>query len=130
MSASQENMVGAIFMVVLAAVGVARTVTSKPFHVPGPAADAQRHSIYEEGAEKEPGERQGAARRFRYSPWSQDDDFHNQESKRVKNFAKNHDVTVTSLLEGLDDGMRQHWPTPTPGLPNPRVQPCRPRLMY
>jgi hypothetical protein len=107
-----------------------RASTSHPFHVPGPATPAQTHQVYAEAVEKEPGERADASRRFRGSPWSADDDFHSKETKRVKDFAKGHDVTVASLLNGLDEGMRQHWPTASNNVPNPKVMPCRPRLVY
>jgi len=107
-----------------------RAGTSRPFHLPGPASSAQAHLIYSEGAVKEPGERQEAARNFRGSPWSQDDDFHAKEKNRVKDYAKGHDLTVQSLLDGLDEGMRDHWLTPSNEQPNPKVMPCRPRLIY
>jgi len=107
-----------------------RVATSHPFHLPGSATSAQAHQVYSDGAEKEPGERQDAARRFRGSPRSQDDDFHYKESRRVKDFARNRDVSVTSLLNGLDEGMRRHWSTSSSNVPNPKVMPCRPRLIY
>jgi hypothetical protein len=107
-----------------------RVGTSRPARVSPPATRAQVQELYSDIADKEPAERADSARRFRASPWSQDDDFHAKEMKRAKDFAKGHNVTITSVLDGLDRGMREHWPTPTSNVPNPKVMPCRPRLMY
>jgi hypothetical protein len=104
--------------------------SAAPSRVTGPASRAQCQQLYAEAAEREPGERQDAARRFRGSLWSQDDDFHFKEAKRVKDFAKSRHASITSLLDALDEGMHQDWPVPSNNLPNPKVMPCRPRLIY
>jgi hypothetical protein len=118
-------MIGAALFTAVVRAGLAR-----PAHVPRDATPVQTLELYTEDTEKEPGDRQDSARRFRGSPWSQDDDFHSKEMKRVKGFAKSHSVSVESLLDGLDEGMRQRWATPSENVPNPKVMPCRPRLIY
>ncbi len=130
MPTPREDLVGSCLIGAIILAALVRTVTSRPFHVPGPATAAQAHQIYVDGVENEVEERADSARRFRGSPWSQDDDFHNKEMKRAKNVAKTHDVSMTSLLDAIDRGMRQHWSTPSGTVPNPKVMPCRPRLSY
>lgn len=90
----------------------------------------QAHTIYAEAVAREPEERLKAEGEFRGSPWSQDDDFHNKESKQAKDYAKSHKVNVGGVLDAVDEGMRAHWATPTNNVPNPKVMPCRPRLSY
>jgi hypothetical protein len=124
------NLVSSILIGATIFAGLVRASTSRPFHVAGPASVALAHQLYGEAVEREPGERQEAARRFRGSPWSQDDDFHSKEMKHVKGTAKSKDVSITSLLDALDQGMHQGWPTEAKNLPNPKVMPCRPRLSY
>jgi len=125
-----EDIIGAC--VVAAAVGVAlvRVATSGPSHIPHIASASLGYELYVEDADKEPGDRRDSSRRFRGSPWSADDDFHFKESKRVKGLAKNRDVTMTSLLDWLDRGIHQSWPTLSNNVVNPKVMPCRPRLNY
>jgi len=110
--------------------GLFLAAPSRVSHVAKPASPMQRQQLYAEAAEKEPEERQDAARRFRGSLWSQDDDFHFKEAKRVKEFAKRRAVSVTSLLDALDEGMHEDWPVAAKNPPNPKVMPCRPRLTY
>ena len=99
-------------------------------HVTGPCSLAQGQQLYADLADREPAERQDAARRFRGSVWSQDDDFHFKEMKRVKDYAKSRRVSIASLLDALDQGMHEDWPVPSKNVPNPKVMPCRPRLIY
>jgi hypothetical protein len=114
----------------MAALVMTVAATSRPVHVPGPASPARLHELYDTNVAKEPSERQDSARSFRGSPWSQDDDFHGKETNRVKDFAKVHDVSISSLLDGIDTGMREKWATPSNNVPRPTVMPCRPRLTY
>jgi hypothetical protein len=122
---TSQLLVGGAILAALVLVG-----TSRPAHRAGPVSPVQGQRVYSDGADREPVERQDASRRFRDSPWSQDDDFHSKEMKRVKEYAKVHDVSISSLLDALDDGMHQDWPTKARTPPNPKVMPCRPRLMY
>jgi hypothetical protein len=125
-----RDVVGLLFAGGAACLAMVVAMESRPFHEPGAVSMARAKEFYADGADREPGERQEAARHFRASPWSQDDDFHGKEAARVRNFAKAHDVNPSSLLFALDEGMREHWPTPSNKVPDPKVKPCRPRLIY
>ena len=109
---------------------VVRAATSRPARLSGPATPQQARQAYSDDVDNEPHERQEAAKRFRASPWSQDDEFHSRENKRLKEFAKFQSISVTSLLDAIDEGMHENWPTPSHNVPNPKVMPCRPRLIY
>jgi hypothetical protein len=128
MAESLKTYVGAMIASAAVCAAVART-TPHPLSRK-PVTMDQAHEVYAESSEKEPGQRAHAAGEFRGFPWSQDDDFHHQESKLAKDYAKAHHVSVESVLVALDEGMRSGWPTPNGTVPNPKVMPCRPRLTY
>jgi len=89
----------------------------------------QAQEFYSHAADAEVGARKAAAGKFRGRPWSQDDEFHSREAKFVRDYSKSHRIPVASLLETLDRGMHEKWPTP--GMPpDPTIVPCRPRLTY
>jgi hypothetical protein len=125
-----RDLTGLLIATGTACLAVVVAARSRPFHQPGAVSIARGEQFYADGADQEPIEREEAAKSFRASPWSQDDDFHSKEAGRVKDFAKAHDVTPSSLLFALDEGMRHHWPTRSNKAPDPKVQPCRPRLIY
>ena len=94
-----------------------------------PLKEEDAQEFYAEAAEAEVVARENAAARFRGSPWSQDDEFHNKEATFVRDYSKKHRIPVASLLEVLDRGMHEKWST-VGASPDPRVIPCRPRLTY
>ncbi len=92
--------------------------------------DGPAHDVYAAAAEAEVKARGESSGRFRGSPWSQDDDFHNREGKFIRSYSKSHGLAMSSVIDALDRGMRAHWPTPN-GVPlDQKVIPCRPRLSY
>ncbi len=93
-------------------------------------APADAHDFYSAAAEAEVEARKKAVGRFRGSPWSRDDDFHNKEAKFIRAYAKSHKVTIAGLIDVLDRGMRESWPTPPNATPDQKILPCRPRLNY
>lgn len=102
-----------------------------PKIAPDPEADdATRRSVYYSASSEEPSLRTSAAKSFPTDPWSQDDDFHNQEFRRIQNFASADKMSVGSLLAALDEGMRARWPHSPSSNPRPTVPPCRPRPIY
>jgi hypothetical protein len=84
--------------------------------------------VYGLVAREEPAMRTAAAHAFPSEPWSQDDDFHGQERKKLRGFAGQRQLRVEEVLRAVDDGMHAGWPAAT--IPNPRARPCRPRLDY
>lgn len=98
---------------------------------PDPEADeALQKSAYFSVASDEPSLRKSAAKSFPTDPWSQDDDFHNQEFRRAQSLATSNKVSVGSILRGLDEGMRSRWPHATYATQRTTVPPCRPRPIY
>jgi len=90
----------------------------------------QARAFYAEAAEREVGERVAALERFRSSEWSQQDDFHAHEASLIRDYARTHKMPVLGVLQALDRGMREKWPTPNGAAPQERIIPCRPRLTY
>jgi hypothetical protein len=130
MPVARPNSTSAYVVAACILVALVRASVGRVPHPTGAATPDQERELFAEETDAEPFDRQDAARRFRGSPWSQDDDFHAKEMKRVKDFAKTHSVSISSLLDGLDEGMHKKWPTPAARTPNPKVMPCRPRLIY
>ena len=92
--------------------------------------EATRKKVWYSVSSEEPSMRKSAAKGFPTDPWSQDDDFHNQEFRRVQNFASSDKVSVGSLLSAIDEGMRARWPRSPLSNPRATVPPCRPRPIY
>ena len=112
----------------VAAVALASFAPQLP---PNPEAkDETRKNVWYSIASEEPAMRKSAAKGFPTDPWSQDDDFHNQEFRRVQNSASVEKVSVGSLLSAMDEGMRSRWPHSPLSNPRPTVPPCRPRPIY
>ncbi len=95
---------------------------------PLPLAAAQE--LYVAAAEAEVLERKKAIGRFRGSPWSQDDEFHNKEAKFLRGEARARRLPLPVLIDNLDRGMHEGWPTGEAPAPDQTVLPCRPRLNY
>jgi len=96
---------------------------------PGSRLDEEgAHEIFQIIAHEEPGMRATAAHAFPGDVWSQDDDFHALERKKVRSFAAEHDVPIADVVRAVDDGMREGW-SPR-GVLSAKVPPCRPRLDY
>jgi hypothetical protein len=130
MRASRRELVGSLVIGGAVFAATLRSGIARRHGTPATATPDEAHAFYWASAAKEPEERREAARHFRGSPWSQDDDFHHKEMDRVKDNAGGRALSVSSKLEALDEGMRSGWPTPDDQHPTPKVKPCRPRLTY
>jgi hypothetical protein len=125
-----KNGVGSAILVAacLAAILRSRPRGAIPRLHPLPIAAAQE--LYADAAEAEVLARQKAIGRFRGSPWSQDDEFHNKEAKLLRGEAMTRRVPLPVLIDNLDRGMHEGWPTGAAPAPDQTVLPCRPRLNY
>jgi hypothetical protein len=112
------------------AVGLGRALTANvPSQFP-PADDAQRHEVFRYVASDEAAERREAAKTFPTDLWSRDDDFHQREQARTRDWARSHRVRFEEALSAVDQGLREHWPSGSPTPPVVTVPPCRPRAIY
>ena len=130
LGASKQTLAGAAVTVGVAA---AALVHSMPPRAPDefravPTREAQ--VFYVAAAEAEVSTRKKAEGRFRGSPWSRDDDFHNKEAKFIRTYAKAHRFTIAGLVDAEGRAMHEGWATPPGAIPDQKVLPCRPRLTY
>ena len=95
---------------------------------PEASFDVQKRVFYTLASE-EASMRQGAATSFPTDPWSQDDDFHNRELRRLQGLALG-ESSVSANLRAVDDGARERWPRPLESTLEQTVPPCRPRPIY
>ncbi len=118
--------------VVLAVIGTAILHSRPPGAIPRlrVLAVASAQAFYAAAAKAEVDERKKGQGKFRGSAWSQDDDFHYAEAQFMRSYAKSHKMPMGSLLDALDRGMRDRWPTDDSPPPDQKVPPCRPRLSY
>ena len=116
---------------VLGAASLVALVVTLHAKAPPPAAEADektRRDAFRTIAYDEPPARGKAAHQFPGDIWSQDDDYHGQESKKMRSYAGEHQVRLDDVVRAVDEGMKNGW-TPR-GLMKPGVPPCRPRLDY
>jgi len=112
------------------AVGLGRALTARVPPQRGVADEAQRREAFRHVASDEAAERHEAAKVFPTDLWSRDDDFHQREQQRAREWAGSHSVRVGDALSAIDEGLRERWPT---GASKPlvaTVPPCRPRAIY
>lgn len=95
-----------------------------------PLPDEAAQEFYLAAVEAEVESRKSAAGRFQGSVWSQDDEVHNREARFLGTYGRTHRLSTASLVDALDRGMHEHWPTPGVAPPDQKVRPCRPRLTY
>lgn len=112
------------------AIGLALYESGRPPRRMASASQEQARDFYFHAIDKESDERHAGVKKFRSSPWSQADEFHNKEASFVREYARTHHVAVSSIVLALDRGMHENWPTPPDKTPDPTVLPCRPRLSY
>ncbi len=119
-----------------AAVSLSAACAAVLHSAPGPVQEfrtvpvREARAFYIAAAENEVLTRKRAEGRFRGSPWSQDDEFHNKEAKFIRNYGKSHRLSVAALVDAEGRGMHEGWPTPAGAVPEQKVLPCRPRLTY
>jgi hypothetical protein len=106
------------------------TITAPKVSAAAPATTDVQKAVFSSVAWDEVSMRKTAAKGFPTDPWSQDDDFHNQELRKVQEQASGRQVSVQSLLMGVDEGMHAGWPKPAAAKVRVTVPPCRPRPIY
>jgi hypothetical protein len=112
-------------------VALARALSVSPPELPPGAIDeATRRAAFRAVASEEAGLRREAAKAFPTDLWSRDDDFHERELRRARDWAGKHRVRLGDVLGALDDGMHAGWPHDNRGPLVPTVPPCRPRAIY
>lgn len=112
------------------AIGLGRAVTASVPSRPPAIDDAQRHDAFRFVASDEGPERREASKTFPTDLWSRDDDFHQREASRAREWAKTHHARVGDALSAVDEGLREHWPSGSPTPLVATVPPCRPRAIY
>jgi hypothetical protein len=115
-----------LVVVSLVAVLVASLASAPP--IAAPADDAIMRDSFRQIAFEESSARGKSAHTFPGDLWSQDDDYHAAEAKKMRALAGERQVRLDDVIRGVDDGMREGW-SPR-GLMTPGVPPCRPRLDY
>jgi hypothetical protein len=119
---------GPLFVVCAAA--VVRAITAHAPDRPPPASEAARRQIFRHIASDESAERREAAKKFPTDRWSRDDDFHEKERTRARDWAGSHDMWMGDALSAVDEGIRARWPHGNPVALVVTVPPCRPRAVY
>jgi hypothetical protein len=115
---------------VTCAAAILLTLTAPKLASSPPASEDVQKSVFSSLASDEVSMRRTAAKGFPADPWSQDDDFHNQELRRVNEQASSRHVSAQSLLRGVDEGMRAGWAKAPAAKVRVTVPPCRPRPIY
>jgi hypothetical protein len=103
---------------------------SMPEQVAGGADEATRRAAFRAIASEETSLRAEGAKVFPTDLWSRDDDFHERELRRARDWAGKHRVALGDVLHALDEGMRAQWPHDNPVPLVPTVPPCHPRAIY
>lgn len=112
------------------ALGLGRALTASVPAQPTAADEGQRREVFRYVASDEAAERREASKTFPTDLWSRDDDFHQREASRARDWAKTHHVPVGDALSAVDEGLRERWPTGTSTPLVATVPPCRPRAIY
>jgi hypothetical protein len=111
-------------------IALGRALTARvPSRLP-PADEALKREVFGYVASDEARERQEAAEAFPCDLWSRDDDFHERETRRARDWARSHRVRFEDALSAIDEGLRERWPSGNPTPPLATVPPCRPRPIY
>jgi hypothetical protein len=101
-----------------------------PERAPGDIDEATRRAAFSAVESEESNLRRDAAKAFPTDLWSRDDDFHERELRRARDWAGKHRVRLGDVLGALDDGMHAGWPSGNRAPLIPTVPPCRPRAIY
>ena len=113
------------------AVAVARAVLASPPEQPPPDADESLlHAAFRAVASDEAAMRHDAAKDFPTDLWSRDDNFHERELRKARDWAGKHRVRLGLVLSAVDQGLRSAWPHDNRGPLTTTVPPCRPRAIY
>lgn len=112
------------------AIGLGRALIARAPSQPPAADDAQRREVFRFVASDELPERREASKTFPTDLWSRDDDFHQREASRARDWARSHHVPFGDALSAIDEGLRERWPNGSATPPVATVPPCRPRAIY
>ncbi|HEY6462049.1 MAG TPA: hypothetical protein VIY73_17905 [Polyangiaceae bacterium] len=115
---------------VLCALALGRALLAHPHEQPAPLDTAQRHEAFHFVASDEPNERREAAKTVPTDVWSRDDDFHQREGSRARDWANSHHARLADVLLAIDEGLRDGWPSGSTQPLVATVPPCRPRAIY
>jgi hypothetical protein len=112
-------------------VALARALSaSPPEQAPGFVDEVTRRAAFRWMASEESSLRRDSAKAFPTDLWSRDDDFHERELRRARDWASKHRVRLGEVLDAVDEGMHARWPHDNRGPLIPTVPPCRPRAIY
>ncbi len=113
------------------AAAVVRAISAAPpDQAPAGADEATRRAAFRAVASEEANLRRDAAKTFPTDLWSRDDDFHQRELQRARDWAGKHRVRLGEVLGALDEGLRDGWPNDNHAPLIPTVPPCQPRAIY
>jgi hypothetical protein len=100
--------------------------------IPAPANDEQRWSVAAAIASQEQAWVKDTTQNFPSDLWSQRDDFHGREYRKVVEVAKDRQLRVEDVLRAIDDDIhrQQAKGQNTPDDRNARAIPCKPRPFY
>jgi hypothetical protein len=101
-----------------------------PDQAPGGIDEPTRRAAFRAVASEESASRHDAAKAFPTDLWSRDDDFHERELRKARDWAGKHRVRLGDVLGALDDGLHAGWPSGNRDPLIPTVPPCRPRAIY
>lgn len=119
------------------AVGCALVVIVRAMAVPAPpprrtATDAERYELAASVAASEPEWLNEVTQNFPADHWSQRDDFHGREYRRLMELSDKKGVRLEDVIRSVDDDLHARRVT-NPNAPDTRAAravPCKPRPFY
>jgi hypothetical protein len=122
-----------IALAVVALCGAIVVVRVKAAPAPNPAAgkldERGRRAVALDVATRENDWRRESAENFPRDHWSQSDDFHAREAKRVREIAGERRVPYEDVLRAIDDDLHRIGPS-IGALRGGSAVPCKPRPFY
>jgi hypothetical protein len=113
------------------AVAVLRALlAASPEQAPAGMDESTGRAAFRAVASEESNMRREAAKTFPTDLWSRDDDFHQRELQRARDWAGQHRVRLGEVLGALDEGLRNRWLHANRAPLIPAVPPCQPRAIY
>ncbi|HEY8039444.1 MAG TPA: hypothetical protein VIF15_06605 [Polyangiaceae bacterium] len=117
-------------LAVVCAVALLRALTASAPQAAPAADEALRREGFRAVASEETSMRREAAKTFPTDPWSRDDDFHQREMKKARDWAHTNHTRFADALSAIDEGLRASWPHGNPAPLLATTPPCRPRAIY
>ena len=112
---------------VVCSIAVVRSLLAQAVEPFPPIDEPLQREAFRVIASAESTERREAAEAFPTDFWSRDDDFHQLEVKRAREWAKSHRVNLGDALRAVDRGLHEHWPHDNPSPLVTTAPPCHPR---